>query len=192
MGTTECSCTRGSRWRTTPALLISVLALIISVSGTGVAVAAAAKNSIGNKQLKSNAVSSGKIRSNGVQSSDIKSSTIQSSDVKNGSLLAGDFKPGQLAPKPPGSHKVFFAQVTFDGSLLAKSPQVLSSKKVATGTYDVTFAFDVRYCAFVGSSLHADHSVGAFYWGQNTVQIYVKRTADNASVDSLTSLVVVC
>ena len=59
-----------------PALVISFIALIVAMGGTGYAAISLPKNSVGTKQLKKNAV--------------------KSSKVKNGSLLADDFAAGQL------------------------------------------------------------------------------------------------
>ena len=59
-----------------PALIVACIALAVALSGTGYAVTALPRGSVGTAQLKSNAVTSQK--------------------VKNGSLLRGDFKSGQL------------------------------------------------------------------------------------------------
>lgn len=63
--------------RPSPALIVSCLALLVALSGTGIAaVNALPRNSVGSLQLKANSVSSPK--------------------VKNGSLLKADFKEGQI------------------------------------------------------------------------------------------------
>lgn len=59
-----------------PSLIISVIALIVALSGTSYAISKLPRNSVGTAQLKKNAVTSAK--------------------VKNGSLLAADFMAGQL------------------------------------------------------------------------------------------------
>ena len=61
--------------RPSPALVISVVALFVSLGGTGYAATQLAKNSVGAKHLKKNAVSSAK--------------------VKNSSLLLGDFRASE-------------------------------------------------------------------------------------------------
>jgi hypothetical protein len=66
-----------------PALVISLIALFVALSGTSYAVSKLPKNSVGNKQLKKNAVTSKK--------------------VKDRSLLARDFKPGQLPAGAAGA-----------------------------------------------------------------------------------------
>lgn len=64
------------RPKPSPALIVAILALVVSLSGTSYAVSKLPKNSVGAKQLKDNSVTSHK--------------------VKDGSLLARDFKKGQL------------------------------------------------------------------------------------------------
>jgi hypothetical protein len=59
-----------------PALVISIIALIVALGGTGYAALKLPKNSVGSKQIKKNAVGASK--------------------VKNGSLLSEDFQAGQL------------------------------------------------------------------------------------------------
>src|SRR3954447_7414465 len=60
----------------------STLALIVALGGTSYAAVALPKNSVGNKQLKTNAVTSGK--------------------VEDRTLLSKDFKAGQLPAGPRG------------------------------------------------------------------------------------------
>jgi hypothetical protein len=59
------------RPRLSYANVVSSLALFIALGGTGYAVTQLPRNSVGNRQLKSNAVSSGKIRARAVQRSDL-------------------------------------------------------------------------------------------------------------------------
>lgn len=69
--------------RPSPALVISTVALLFAMTGTGIAATQLApRNSVGNASLRANAVTSIK--------------------VKNGSLLARDFRSGQLPRGPRG------------------------------------------------------------------------------------------
>jgi hypothetical protein len=71
------------RRRPSPAMIVACIALLVALSGTGIAaVDALPRNSVGNAQLQNNSVTSLK--------------------VKNGSLLRGDFKAGQIPPGPQG------------------------------------------------------------------------------------------
>jgi hypothetical protein len=68
----------------TPSMVVAGLALLVALSGTGIAAVAVAvpRNSVGPLQLQANAVTSAK--------------------VKNGSLLRLDFKSGQVPAGPQG------------------------------------------------------------------------------------------
>jgi len=67
-----------------PALVVATVALLVALTGTGVAaVSALPRDSVGTAQLKSNAVTSAKVR--------------------NGSLLRADFKQGQILAGPAGA-----------------------------------------------------------------------------------------
>jgi hypothetical protein len=74
--------------RPSPALVVSCLALLVALGGTGYAagVANLPRSSVGTTQLKRNAVTASKIAPN----------AVRAGHVLNGSLLAEDFKAGQL------------------------------------------------------------------------------------------------
>jgi hypothetical protein len=71
-----------------PALAVSLLALVISLAGTAYAAAQLPRNSVGSAQLKKHAVTTKKIHNH----------AIGAQQIKVHSLLAKDFKPGQLPP----------------------------------------------------------------------------------------------
>jgi hypothetical protein len=78
--------------RPSPALVISVIALILALGGTGYAAITLPKNSVGAKQLRKNSVTGPKLKKN----------AVSSAKVRDGSLLAADFKAGQLPAGPKG------------------------------------------------------------------------------------------
>lgn len=67
--------------RPSPALVVSIVALIVALGGT-----ATAATLIGNKQLRSNAVTSAKIKNSSVQSADLKNGTVAVADLSKGTL----------------------------------------------------------------------------------------------------------
>jgi hypothetical protein len=69
--------------RPSPALVVSVIALVVALGGTSYAAIVLPANSVGMKQIKKNAVTSAK--------------------VKNGSLLSADFRAGQLPAGATGA-----------------------------------------------------------------------------------------
>src|SRR5262245_49492136 len=79
--------------RPSPAMVVACIALLVALSGTGIAaVAALPRNSVGPLQLKSNAVTNAKIAPN----------AVTGAKVQNGSLRAADFGAGQLPQGPKG------------------------------------------------------------------------------------------
>ena len=80
--------------RPSPAMVVACLALLVALSGTGIAAATqVARNSVGTPQLKDSAVTNAKIRKN----------AVNSSKVAARSLLRSDFAPGQLPAGPQGA-----------------------------------------------------------------------------------------
>jgi hypothetical protein len=75
-----------------PATVISLIALVVALGGTGYAAITLPANSVGTKQLKKRAVTGKKIRAN----------AVSSPKVKDFSLRASDFAPGQLPAGPKG------------------------------------------------------------------------------------------
>jgi hypothetical protein len=74
-------------------MVVACIALLVALSGTGIAaVAALPRNSVGTVQLKSNAVTNAKIAAN----------AVTGAKVKNGSLVKADFAAGQLPSGPAG------------------------------------------------------------------------------------------
>ena len=79
--------------RPSPAMVVACVALLVALSGTGMAAATQlARNSVGTPQLKDGAVSNPKIRNN----------AVNSAKVAPRSLLRSDFAPGQLPAGPVG------------------------------------------------------------------------------------------
>jgi hypothetical protein len=76
--------------RPTPAMAVSLTALVIAMGGTSYAVTKLPSNSVGTKQLKRNAVAT----------ADIKARAINSSKVKDGSLKGVDIDEASLGQVP--------------------------------------------------------------------------------------------
>ena len=79
--------------RPSPAMVVACVALLVALSGTGMAAATQlARNSVGTPQLKDAAVANAKIKNN----------AVNSAKVAARSLLRSDFAPGQLPAGPVG------------------------------------------------------------------------------------------
>jgi hypothetical protein len=126
--------------RPSPSLVISVVALIVALGGTGYAA----------------------VRVTGKQ---IKDSSITGRDVKNKSLTKKDFKgsvtgargaTGALGPKGDKGDKgdmgnaPLWAVIASDGSK-ANGRGVVSSERLGLGQYDVIFSQDVSACALTAT-----------------------------------------
>jgi hypothetical protein len=72
--------------RPSPALVVSIIALIVAMGGTGYAAVSLPKNSVGTKQLKKNAVIGSKIKKNSVTGSKVKNHSLTGADINLGAL----------------------------------------------------------------------------------------------------------
>jgi hypothetical protein len=82
------------RHRPSPSMVISVIALIVAMGGTGYAALSLPKNSVGSKQLKKNAVTAAKVKKN----------AITGSKVKDGSLTGADLNAGTVGKVPAATN----------------------------------------------------------------------------------------
>jgi hypothetical protein len=89
--------------RPSPALVVSALALLFALSGTGIAaMSALPRNSVGAAQLKANAVTNAKIKNAAVNNAKLAKNAVTSSKVQDGSLTKNDFAPDQIHAGPQG------------------------------------------------------------------------------------------
>lgn len=135
-----------SERRFNPALVVAILALIVSLGGVSYAAIKIPKNSVGTKQLKRNAVSAPKlkrnavtapkIRRNAVTAAKLRAGSVNSEKVRDGSLTVGDFAPGQI----PG--ETWHAERPSEPGLLpltsATLEPVVSTPPLPPGPYVVT------------------------------------------------------
>ena len=116
---------RRTAQRRSPVLTVTAGAVVLTLFGTGTAVAGSL-----------------------ITSARIKDGTVRSIDVRNGSLRGADVRNGSLGNADVG---VYFAQVWSDGTLDNSSGGVTATKLPGTGTYSVDFGRDVSDCAFTGT-----------------------------------------
>jgi hypothetical protein len=98
--------TRKSKFRPSPALVISCVALFVALTGSALAVGVG-KNTVRSPQivdgtirtvdLRDNAVAAGKIAPNAVDTTEIAENGVESSDVAPDSLTASDLGPASVA-----------------------------------------------------------------------------------------------
>ena len=85
--------------RVSPAFVIALLALFVSLGGVSYGLAA---GSIGSRELEDGGVRSRDIRNDDIRGLDIRRGAVGSGDVRDRSLRAVDFASGQLAAGPQG------------------------------------------------------------------------------------------
>src|SRR3954464_1873303 len=78
--------------RPSPAMLVALTALVVSLGGTSYAAITPAKNSVTSQTIKDGQVKRAHLARN----------AVGTDQVADGSLLAGDFKTGQLPAGPQG------------------------------------------------------------------------------------------
>ncbi len=117
--------------RPSPAMVVALIALFISLGGASYAVVNLPKDSVGAKQIRKAAVTSPKIRDNAVRSRDIADNTIVGRDVRAGALGAREIAESKLGTVPRASAADTFGGMTPD-QLLART-----ALRCPTGTVSV-------------------------------------------------------
>lgn len=149
--------------RPSPALVVSFLALAVSLGGTAWAVTALPRNSVGPKQIKKNAVRSSDIKAGAVRGADVRDGTLGTADFAPGTLLKGDKgetgeRGAQGEPGAPGAPAAkAWAMVSASGTILrASSPAVTVTDGDVSepGEWIVDFGTDVSKCAYIGNIAH--------------------------------------
>jgi hypothetical protein len=182
--------------RPSPALVIALVALFVALGGTGYAALKLPKNSVGTKQLKKNAVTGSKIKAN----------AVTSSKVKNGSLTGADINLGALGTVPNATNatnathassadsatnasqlggvaasgyerSLRWAVVSANaGGATVVRGNATDAGRISTGNYFVSFAADIRSCAYVATD--GDTGAGAGPPGEISVE---QRSSTNAT-----------
>jgi hypothetical protein len=160
-----------------PALVISIVALVVALGGTSYAAFSLPRGSVGAEQLRKNSVTTSAIRNGAVTGSKIAKRTITAKQVNLAALgtvpsasSAGTaitantantanqaINAANLGGSPASAYqqKVLWARVAPDGTLTASSGAT-SSGLLATGDYEVIFNRPVTGCAYeatIGSSV---------------------------------------
>ena len=78
--------------RPSPAMVVAVVAVVLSLTGGAVAATLIKSDDIARNAVKSKHIANGKVKNK-----DLKNNTIKTTKVRNGTLLAEDFAEGQLA-----------------------------------------------------------------------------------------------
>jgi hypothetical protein len=138
--------------RPSPAMVVALVALVLSMAGTGYAAVSLAPNSVGARQLKRNAVTSTKIKDRSIATRDLSAAARRALTGKTGATGATGPAGAQGAKGDkgdPGANGVsLFAAVKSDGTLVNGTPGTQVVKN-GTGSYVVGFTAVVTPCAAV-------------------------------------------
>ncbi len=94
-----------------PALVLSIVALVAAISG--VAAALPGKNSVDSGDIKNNSVKTGDVKNENLTGTDVKKGTIAGSDVKDNSITGTDVNESTLGPVPSlQGHDAILAKLT--------------------------------------------------------------------------------
>jgi hypothetical protein len=179
--------------RPSPALIISIIALIAALTGT--AYAALGKNSVGSRQLKSKAVTTGKIANNAVTGAKVAKETLTGDDIKIGQLPsvpnaneaahaknADTLGENHSASCPGGS--TLIRGICFDLSL---NPAVAGVKAAANacaakGGFLPTpmMLYSVRNVINLGTGVAPDYAVADAYYANTAGTNYRTLTVDGS------------
>jgi hypothetical protein len=132
------------RFMPSPAMVVALIALVLSLTGSAAALVITGKS----------------IKNNSVTSSDIRNHSLTWRDVRGDSIGGHTVKEASLGPVPTsiltyGGQR--FAVVT-GGGHLERGRGVTSAARTGEGRYQVIFNGDVRSCAYFATL--GDHSAG--------------------------------
>jgi hypothetical protein len=175
---------QASRRRPSPALIISIIALIASLAGTAWAAGKIhlPKNSVGSRQIKSSAVTTGKIANNAVTGSKVLKNSLDGSDIDLNKLgtvpsavssqtsgVAGALSDGgetRTAGCPSGA--TLIRGVCFDKALAGpvKGVKAAADACAAKGGWLPTplELYSVRSVIFLGGGIPPDYAVSDDYF----------------------------
>ncbi len=96
------------RWsrikRPSPALVVSVIALVVAMGGTSYAAFSLPNNSVGNKQLKNNSVGNRKLQNGSVGNAKLRKGSVSGANIQAGAITGSNLNLGALGTVPSATH----------------------------------------------------------------------------------------
>lgn len=175
------------RFLPSPAMLVALTALVLSLGGSAYALVVTGKT----------------IRNNSVTNKDIRQRTLTGSDMKADKVGGGAIKESTLGAVP----SAYFAggssrfAVVGAGGALRRGRGYSTVARTAQGRYQVTFQTDVRNCAYyatigdpsaAGPPPVSGVSVSSLASNVNGVAVRTWNTNNGAQIDRPFHLVVLC
>jgi len=129
------------RWRPSPALVISCIALFVALGGVGYAAA-----TIGSAQIKNNSIRGKDIRNGTIRSRDVRKNALGPHAIRESRLHVASAVTASVADG--SSH---FAVVGATGVLARGRGLASNPVRTGAGRYQLIFNRDVRSCGYVAT-----------------------------------------
>jgi hypothetical protein len=143
--------------RPSPALVISIISLVIAVGGVSYAA-----TKVGTDSLRNGAVTSEKVRNNSLRGVDILESSLGTVPSAGKAIIAG--KATTFGGDPPSAFqpRLDWARVSVSGftATIQHGNNATAAGRIANGRYFVTFSHDVRGCAYFPSAWGVNAAAG--------------------------------
>lgn len=186
------------RRRPSPALIISCVALFLSLGGVSYGLAT---GSIDTREIADSTIRSADVRNDELRGRDIHDGAVGWRDVAPDGLGGGRINEARLGPVPSAvaaEGAARFAVVTGAG-VLARGRGVSSAARTSAGRYQVIFGRDVRSCAYFatvadqGAAAPPAGEISASALASNVNGVSVRTEASNgAAADKPFHLIALC
>jgi hypothetical protein len=145
-----------------PATVIACIALMVALSGTGYAVTALPRNSVGTAQLKANAVKSAKVAANTLNGGDINEATLGRVPLANSANLADTAANATNAQSAANADRLD----TLDSTDFLRANGKAADAETLDGQDSTKFAPRIREVdTGVATSIAAGECVAVFLYG---------------------------
>ena len=179
--------------RPSPALVVAIIALIASLTGTSFAAVKLGKNSVGSKQLKSKSVTTGKIANGAVTGAKVAANTLTAADInvsQLGTVPSASFAQNAQSAKTVGTHAAecpggttLIRGICYDLALNPAVAGVKAASDACRGKGGYLPApmqlYSVKNVVFLGSGTPPDYAVSDLYYADNIA--FYKTTVVNGA-----------
>jgi len=131
-----------SRFRPSPAMVVALVALFVSLGGVSYGVAS---GTIGTREIRNNSIRTTDIRNGQVSGRDLRDNDVRGGDVRADTLTGADLREGTLGKVPSAAQAdVAFSPVAY--ARVAASGDVIESGSRGVGDGNVSVESTSAYC----------------------------------------------
>lgn len=186
-----------TRFRPSPALVVSSLALAVALGGTGYAAVVLPANSVGTAQLRNGAVVASKVKPHSLLASSFRGGQLPRGDPGPVGLAGPAGPAGPAGQKGDSATKLWAVVRGADGSVIRQSGGINVTTPAGAGKYVVTFPQSVNACAPVvtlsGTGATPDEGSASATTGSQATQFNVQTLDSGGGHDNETfSIAVFC